>query len=209
MTTTLTKRARVIVLALVVVALVAVLGRGWWLPWPARWLDVNDTLQPADAIVVLSGNSLWRAKGAARLFAQHYAPRIIVMGGDPNEMFELLTGEHVYDAELTGRVLNRLGVPRDALVLVNGMKSTHDEANALQDYVRQHPTRVLILVTSHLHSRRARWTVRRAVAGTAVRVLAVDVDQPDVSAADWWQHPDAALGLLNEYLKFGYYRLHY
>jgi len=147
LTTAVKKRTHLVVWALAVVALVAVLGRGWWLPWPARWLDVNDTLQPADAIVVLSGNSLWRAKGAARLYAQHYAPRIIVMGGDPSEYFELLTGERVYDAELTGRVLNRLGVPRDALVLVNGMKSTHDEANAVTDYVRQHPIRVLIVVT--------------------------------------------------------------
>jgi uncharacterized SAM-binding protein YcdF (DUF218 family) len=190
-------------------ALVMVLSRAWWLPWPARWLDVNDAIQPADVIVVLSGNSLVRAKGAASLYQRHYAPRIIVMGGEPSEYYQLLTGERAYDAELTGRVLTRLGVPRDALVLVNGMKSTQDEATAVKGYVRDHPIRTLILVTSHLHSRRARWTVRRALEGTTVRVLVVDVEQPDVSARDWWQHPDAALGLLNEYLKFGYYLLHY
>lgn len=195
--------------ALVLVAVAGTLSRAFWLPWPAQWLAVNDAIKPADVLFVLSGNSLWRAKAAARLYQRHYAPRVIVTGGETSEYFELLTGERAYDAELTGRVLVRLGVPREALVLINGMSTTHDEALAFKNYVATHPTRSAILVTSHLHSRRARWTFRRALAGTDVDVLAVEAEQPDVNVRDWWQRPDPALGVLNEYLKFGYYLTHY
>jgi uncharacterized SAM-binding protein YcdF (DUF218 family) len=203
------KRLWVTAAALAIVALVGTMSRALWLPWPAAWLHVSDSIKPADVIVVLSGNSLWRAKGAARLYREHYAPRIIVSGGGTDEYFELLTGERVDEAELIGRVLARFGVPRDALVFINGMTSTHDEALAFKAYIGAHPIRTAILVTSHLHSRRARWTFRRALGGTAVEVLAVEADQPDVRVRDWWQHPDAALDVLNEYLKFGYYLFHY
>jgi uncharacterized SAM-binding protein YcdF (DUF218 family) len=195
--------------ALVIVAALGTMSRAFWLPLPARWLYVNDRIEPADLLVILSGNSLWRAKGAARLYREHYAPQIIVNGGDTSEFFELLTGERAYDAELIARVLVRLGVPRDALILSDGVTSTHDEAVAFKEYLRAHPIRRAILVTSHLHSRRARWTFRRALAGTSVEVMAIEADQPDISVHDWWQHPDAALGVLNEYLKFGYYVVHY
>jgi len=195
--------------ALGIVAVAGIISRAFWLPVPAQWLDVNDRIRPADVMFVLSGNSLWRVKGAALLYRQHYAPQVIVSGGNIDDYFELLTGERAYGAELTGRVLVRLGVPRDALVLINGMKSTHDEALAFRNYVRAHPTRTAILVTSHLHSRRARWMFRRALADTAVDVLVVEADQPDVNVHDWWRHPDAALGVLIEYLKFGYYVVHY
>lgn len=176
---------------------------------PAKWLVANDRIEPADVIVVLSGNSLARAKGAARLYLEQCAPRLIVNGGNQSEFFELLTGERVHDAELTGRVLVRLGVPRESLVLFNSMSSTRDEAAAFRQYVATHPIRKAILVTSHLHSRRARWIFRRALAGTGVEVTAIDAPQPDVSVDDWWQHPDAALGVLNEYLKFVYYAVKY
>jgi uncharacterized SAM-binding protein YcdF (DUF218 family) len=195
--------------ALLVLLALGALTRATWLQWPARWLVVNDRIEAADVIVVLSGNSLARAKGAAQLYRERHASRLIVNGGHHSEYFEMLTGERAYDAELIGRVLVRLGVPRESQVLVNGMSSTQDEAVAFRQYVAAHPMRKAILVTSHLHSRRARWIFRRALAGTGVEVTAFEAPQTDVSVRDWWQHPDAALGVLNEYLKFVYYVVKY
>jgi uncharacterized SAM-binding protein YcdF (DUF218 family) len=199
------RRLRLSVAAVIIVAALAILSRSLWLPLPAKWLQLADAPRPADAMMVLSGQSLWRARKAAQLFHDHYAPRVLVSGGDIDEYFGLLTNERVYDAELQARVLARLGVPRDAMVLVNGMKSTRDEALAFRQYAREHPLRSVILVTSHLHSRRARWAFRHALGGVPIDVMAVEADQPHLNARDWWRHPDAALGVLNEYLKFGYY----
>jgi uncharacterized SAM-binding protein YcdF (DUF218 family) len=204
-----TRRVRIAAAALVLLMAVAAVTRATWLPWPAKWLVAGDRIEPADAIVVLSGNSLVRAKGAARLYQDRVAPLLIVNGGNQSEYFELLTGERAYDSELTARVLVRLGVPRESMVLFNSMSSTRDEALAFRRYVATHPVRKAILVTSHLHSRRARWIFRRALAGTGVEVTAIDVPQTDVSVHDWWQQPDAALAVLNEHLKFVYYSVAY
>lgn len=203
------RRVWIAAAALVVLAALATLTRATWLPLPARWLVVNDRLEPADVIVVLSGNSLVRARGAARLYLERYAPLLIVNGGRHSEYFELLTGERAYDAELTSRVLVRLGVPRASLVLVNNMSSTRDEATAFRQYVATHSVRRAILVTSHLHSGRAKWIFRRALAGTGVEVMAIDTPQSDIRVDNWWQHPDAALAVLNEHLKFVYYSVKY
>ena len=195
--------------ALLVMVVLAFVTRASWLPLPAAWLRVDEPIRPADVMMILSGQSLVRVRKAADLFQQRYAPRILVSGGDHAEYFELLTGERAYDAELSARVLVRLGVPRSALVLINGMKSTHDEAAALGTYVAAHDIRSVLVVTSHLHSRRARWMFRRALAGTGINLSVIEAEQQDVSVHDWWRHPDASLGVLNEYLKFGYYRVHY
>jgi len=203
------RRVRIVGITLLVLLALAALTRATWLPIPARWLVVNDRIEPADVIIVLSGNTLPRAKGAAQLFKDGYGSHVIVNGGRENEYFELLTGERAYDSELTARVLVRLGVPRESLVLNNGMLSTRDEAIAFRQYVATHPVHKAILVTSHLHSRRARWVFRRTLAGTGVDVRAIEVPQADVDVRTWWQNPEAALGVLNEYLKFVYYAVHY
>jgi uncharacterized SAM-binding protein YcdF (DUF218 family) len=194
---------------MLVLLLLGALTRAIWLPLPAKWLVANDRIERADVIVVLSGNTLARSKGAARLYRQRYAPLLIVNGGQQSEYFELLTGERAYDSELTARVLARLGVPRDAMVRFDSMNGTRDEALAFRQYVATHPVRKAILVTSHLHSRRARWIFRRALTGTGVEVMAIDMPQPDVNVQDWWQRPDAALAVLNEYMKFVYYSVAY
>jgi uncharacterized SAM-binding protein YcdF (DUF218 family) len=205
----LTRRLLASAAALVVALLLGSVSRAWWLPLPAAWLQAGDVPRKADAIMVLSGSSFWRARKAAELFREHFAPRVLVTGGEVDEYFELLTGQRVLGAELTGRVLERLGVTPDALTFIDGVKNTHDEAVAFRQYARTHHIQTLVLVTSHLHSRRARWIFRRVLADVPIAVMAVEADQPDVSVNDWWQHPDSALVVLNEYLKFGYYVVHY
>jgi len=57
---------------------------GWWanrlrrnhFPRVGRWLVVEDPLDKAQAIVVLSGRIPMRAKEAARLYKAAYAPQI-------------------------------------------------------------------------------------------------------------------------------------
>ena len=202
------KRRLVLAGLVVAVAVMAVATRTRWLPLPAEWLDVNDDVARADVMFVLSGNSLWRAEEAARLYKIHAAPSIIVSGGGPSEYYTALTGELVNDAELNARVLCRMGVPRNVMVVLNGMHSTQQEAIAFRNYASVHRVHSVILVTSHLHARRARMAFRRVLGSNTV-VMARDAPQADVDVHSWWKDPDAALTVLNEYLKFGYYLLRY
>lgn len=190
---------------LLTAALVAT--RSWWLPLPSRWLDVSSSIEPADAIVVMSGNSLARAKAAAKLYREHYASRLLVTGGGESELLLLVTGERLPEVHITGRMLARLGVPLSAITLVSGVTSTSQDGEAISAYVRSHRIRSAIIVTSHLHSRRARLTLGRALAGLPVSIQFVEAEQADFVASRWWHDEDGVITVVNEYLKFGYYLL--
>ena len=53
-------------------------ARGALLPAVSHWLDVGQRPQPADAIMLLTGNAETRAFAAAALYKGGWAPRILV-----------------------------------------------------------------------------------------------------------------------------------
>jgi uncharacterized SAM-binding protein YcdF (DUF218 family) len=186
-----------------------VLTRSWWLPVPGKWLDVSERLEPADIIFLPAGQSLWRAKAAATLYQQRYAPKVVATAGGESEMLLLVTGERIMDAEIVGRMLKSLGVPTHATTLISGVTSTREDAEALRKYIESHHVRSAIVVTSHLHSRRIQWMLRRVIDTGAVHLRMVEADQPHLRADRWWQSEDGLLTVVNEYLKYGYYLTHY
>lgn len=199
------KRRLVLALAVVVIAIGVAVTRTWWLALPGEWLDVSDRVEPADVIFMVSGHSLWRAKAAARLYEQHYAPRVVATGGGESDLLLLVTGERIMDTEIIGRILARFGVPSEATTLIGGVTSTGEDAEAFGRYVRSHGVRSAIVVTSHLHSRRARWTFRRVLGDPSVRIQVVEAPQTDLTPSRWWQREEGLVAVFNEYLKLAYY----
>ena len=96
-----------------------------------RWGDLNDA---ADR--VLTGAELWEAKKASR---------VIVSGGE-------VQGS-VSAASLARDLLERLGVPSNAILLEESSLTTQDEAIAISDLTAG--SKHILLVTSALHMRRA------------------------------------------------------
>lgn len=189
------------------------LGRSLWLPLPAALLVAEDPADRADVIFILSGQDRWRVPTAARLYRKGHATRILLTGTAGDEFLSLATGQHLSHAEMSARVLERLGVPREALVLMDDdATSTYEEAVALNEYVRASKVESVILVTSHLHSRRARWIFRKVLSnpsGHAVKLSVVEAEHSAFTVEDWWQSEDGLLTVFNEYLKLAYYVVHY
>ena len=86
---------------------------------------------------------------------------------------------------------------------------TIDEANELAKYVKEHRTHSVILVTSDLHSRRSRFTFRKALDGTGVKLSMAPIPDLKYGAQDWWHSEDGIIGLQNEYIKLLYYYYKY
>lgn len=188
---------------------VAVATRSLWLPLFAEWLVVRDPVTIADAIFILSGNVVWRAPLAARLYREGRAPRVLVTGGYYSDYFLVLTGERLTDAEVVARVLASLGVPRAAMTLVKGGTSTYEEALILRRLVDDLGLRSVIVVTSNFHSRRARWVFRKVLAGRGVAISFVEADHAVFTSRDWWRHEEGLITVSNEYIKFAYYVTRY
>ncbi|HLG98219.1 MAG TPA: YdcF family protein [Bryobacteraceae bacterium] len=180
------------------------------LPIPARFLVVRDSLSRSDLIYLLNGDPNLRPFYAAKLYQQDLAPLVIIARAGDSPMVKL--GLYPNTTDMCIAVLKRLGVPQASIVELktpNGVASTFDEAQALRNYVREHHTRHVIVVTSAFHTRRARWILRRVLRGEPVRVSMAPIDDPKYSASNWWTREDGQVACQDEYVKLFWYFLRY
>ena len=179
---------------MLVLAVIAVLGVG-------RWLVVEDPLERADAIVVLSGRIPMRAIEAARLYRAGYASQIwLTRPEEPAAALEALgipySGEDFFNAQ----VLVHEGVPLSAIrVLTPSINNTADEVRAVAGELRRENRATVIIVTTKAHTRRVHrlWQQLAGGQGRAiVRAAAVDPFDP----AHWWRTTGDALDVVREVL---------
>jgi uncharacterized SAM-binding protein YcdF (DUF218 family) len=143
---------------LIVLAVLAVLtGAAFWaFRKVGRWLVVDDNLQPARAIVVLSGLVPYRAMEAAEIYRQGWAPEVWLFQDDPrgaDGVFASLGIHHVTEEEYDQQVLERLGVPKAAIRLLDPpATNTENEFELLREELRRRGGDRVILVTSPVHT---------------------------------------------------------
>jgi uncharacterized SAM-binding protein YcdF (DUF218 family) len=155
------------------------------------WLVVEDSLQPADAIVILGGTMYERPLEGVELFKAGMAPRLYVLREiqDFGEIELINRGvSYLRTVDVQVDALVKLGVPRDAIGILDPANSTAEEADYVHRLVtEQHLSRVII-VTSKQHTRRARLVMNRRMAGTGARIIvrATRYDRADVD--HWWRN---------------------
>lgn len=170
------------------------------------WIRDESTSGGADAIVVLGGGLETRPFRAAELYRQGVAPAIWVTRPEPEPTAKLGLKESSYDACLA--VLQRLGVPREAIVPVGeGLGSTWDEALAVRALVRSQPgVRRLVVPTDPFHTRRVDWVFTHLLRQEGVEVRVVSVKALEYDPAAWWREESGAVAFHNEVLKYWFYR---
>ncbi len=176
----------------------------------ADYLIVNDRLQPADVIVLLNSEVDTRPFRASELYKQGLAPVILIAQSESTATVDL--GLVPNDTDVSVGVMEKLGVPADRIVILpfpGGVTSTIDEASAVRQYVVAHQTHRIILVTSAFHTRRARWTFEKVLAGLKVSVEMVAVPYTGFDQNNWWKNENGLITLNNEYIKWFYYLIKY
>ncbi|MCC6179915.1 MAG: YdcF family protein [Chloroflexi bacterium] len=192
---------RPLLLALVVVLVVLGVGHRVWLTALGDVLVTHDDLQPADVIIVLAGNSPFRARHAEALFAQGLAPYVIVSN-------EPLSSHGVQTTwlELRDKGLVHLAIPDDAIVPISEISdSTYQEAQHSRDIMRKRGWHSAILVTDPFHMRRAILTFRHAFDPAGLSVAASPADGSKYGVGNWWTDRQAIMRVVQEYIKLGYY----
>ncbi|MDB4949806.1 MAG: hypothetical protein JWM27_2455 [Gemmatimonadetes bacterium] len=171
----------------------------------ARFLRVQDPLCRADAVYVLGGGNDSRPGAAAALYRAGWAPRVLLPAVEEDTLVRL--GLVPSGTRVAAGVLSRLGVPASSVVVLprgGGSTSTAQDAALLAAWVRANHARRVIVVTNGFHSRRARWLLRRALAGTGVELVMHPVPAPGVPERGWWRTEAGLLTYVDEYLKFGH-----
>jgi uncharacterized SAM-binding protein YcdF (DUF218 family) len=166
-----------------------------------RWLTIEDPLEKASAIAVLSGNMPLRAFEAAKLYREGYAPEVwLTHSAEPGETLKKMgipfAGEDFYDA----RILIHEGVPEAAIHVLDPLiVNTADEMRAIGKALDGTKDRSVIIVTTKAHTRRTRLLWRRLAFGhgrAIVRAASADPFDP----AHWWRTTSDALDVVREVL---------
>ena len=157
-----------------------------WLNWrlESQFPPVKPEMLPqSDAVIVLGGTlgqpfppriapdlggAADRIIHALRIYRAGKAPLIVVSAGNLP-----WTGAIVPEAQLVAEFLVELGVPRSALVLETGGRTTRENATKTAALFEQHGWRNGLLVTSGAHMPRALGAFRKA--GLDVTSAATDV----------------------------------
>jgi uncharacterized SAM-binding protein YcdF (DUF218 family) len=166
-----------------------------------RWLVVEDPLAKARAIAVLSGGMPSRAKEAAKLYSEGYAPEIwLTHSAEPGEKLAAMNipfaGEEYYNV----RVLIHEGVPTSAIhVLEPPIVNTADEMNVIAAALRGEKDRTVIIVTTKAHTRRVRLLWRKTASGAGRAIVRAASDDP-FDARHWWRNTGDALDVVREVL---------
>ncbi len=183
----------IILLFIVVFCAVLYLARRPILRFAAEWWIIEDPLERADAIIVISDDNFYadRATRAAELFREGKAPLIVASGRRlrPNAGI----------AELMEHDLVERGVPRDKIVrFVHDADSTSGEAEALAPFVAQRKWHSVIVVTSNYHTRRARYIFRR-IFPQGIEVRVASAHDGDFDPQHWWEKRKSIKELTREF----------
>jgi uncharacterized SAM-binding protein YcdF (DUF218 family) len=166
-----------------------------------RWLVVEDPLEKAQAIAVLSGRLPIRAIEAAKLYRAGYAPEVwLTRSAEPGEALQAMGIPYVGEDFYNFRVLIHEGVPVDAIhVLQPSILNTANEMTSIAAALAEKKGKTVIIVTTKAHTRRVHtlWNKLADRRGRAiVRAATTDPFQP----GRWWSTTSDALDVLREVL---------
>jgi uncharacterized SAM-binding protein YcdF (DUF218 family) len=165
------------------------------------WLMVADALEPATAVVVLSGRVPFRAMEAASIYREGLATQdwLTKEAVLPEEKALDRLGVAVVRGEAYNRaVLERLGVKPEAIRLLgDGVWNTVDEMRLVAAELGHAGGDRVIIVTSKSHSRRVRATWS-AIVGASPRAIVRYAREEPYDARGWWRNTRDALDVSRE-----------
>jgi uncharacterized SAM-binding protein YcdF (DUF218 family) len=188
--------------------LAALLGTGTVLLWwgasgIGEWLMVADPLEPAKAVVVLSGRVPFRAIEAASIYRERLAPEVWLtreVVRQEERALDRLGVAVVRDEFYNRAVLEHLGVKPEAIrVLSAGIWNTADEIRLVAAELGRDGGDRVIIVTSKAHSRRVRATWAALVGAHPRAVIRYAREEP-YDARGWWRNTRDALDVSREVL---------
>ncbi|AMN43751.1 hypothetical protein RHPLAN_53340 [Rhodoplanes sp. Z2-YC6860] len=205
------RRARRLFIAAVMLGLLsggAIVGRETILQTAAKLWIVSDPIGTADVAVVLGGGLDVRPFEAADLYRKGLVRKVLVSQVDDDRAARI--GASPGHTEANRRVLLLEGVPAEAIETFGvSNTSTQDEALALKRWVDRHEVTKISIPTEIFSARRVRWTMKRALTGTAARVSVLSFDPPQYTRRDWWKSSSGAFAFPSEVVKYFVYRLRY
>ena len=186
-----------------IIAFAVLAAAAWAFLNAGTFLVHEDPLRRADAIFVLAGARFERAMEASDVYHEGYAPIVMLSPGRQEPAERVLRARGVYlprEAEPVREALVGLGVPRGAILIPDGAPdNTAAEALILRSVALQRGWHTVIVVTSKFHTRRSGFAMRRALAGTDIRVAIHASTYDPAEPSHWWRRRGDVRWLMDEW----------
>lgn len=144
------------------------------------FLSPQDSLEKADAIVVISGGETrQRVAEGVNLFNADWAPLLIMSGAAKDEK--------VSNAVAMKQIAVSLGVPKEKILTEEAATNTLDNAKLVRDIIADKKFTKIILVTSPYHQRRASVAFGKAMKGLPVKIINHSSTDSLWRKNGWWQ----------------------
>ena len=175
----------------------------YWFPGPfldplGRFLVYEDSLVPADAIVVLAGSySGNRMRKGVELYRRGFGKFLVFSG------YEMYPGVFTHVAMKNYAL--KLGVPEENILtrIAGEERSTWGEARSNLALLEKAGARSFILVTSNFHTRRARrlYSILLKETRKPITFQVAAAPDPLVPIPGWWQTRSGRKMVFLEYIK--------
>lgn len=152
------------------------------------FLAAQDPLEPADAVIAISGNNPERVRTAAHVLLDGYARWLILSGGPPSII-------------RMKRLAHEFGVPEEQILVDASATTTLENAHGSAQVMITHRLRSAILVTSPYHMRRAIILFRDVFAPQGLEVRAYPVQDSIFRSDGWWRRRRDREFVIGEYVK--------
>lgn len=142
---------------------------------------VDDPAAHADAILLLGDDNFYadRATRAAELIRQGVAPVVVASGRRLRPTAGIV--------ELQQHDLIERGVPKEKILpLANDADDTEEEAATLAKFCAERHLRIVIVVTSNYHTRRARYIFEKAFP-PSISISIASARDGDFDPEHWWE----------------------
>ena len=166
-------------------------------PWSllAKFLVVDETIEPADVLIVLGGNTE-RELYAAELYKQGLAPKII------------MTSCGRFAQQMAARAI-KAGVDDKAIIIENKSGSTYDNARYSKDLVLEHNFKSAIVVSSPYHMRRSKLVFERVFKHSGIKLIYCAAKKSDFNSDGQCSSENDRRVVKNECIKLIYYWFRY
>ena len=178
------------------------------LRWFATDLIVEDSLQNAGALFVLSGGGYDRGNEAAHIMKLGFANKVVCTGGNPFVELKVFNIDTL-ESDMTAANLKRLGIPDSLITEIRQGTSTKEESILIINYCKLHKVRTAIVLSSKLHTRRINEVFRPVMQKAGIRLIVRGAPNSRFDEMLWWQSEDGLIAVNNEWLKRMYYWLKY
>lgn len=167
----------------------------------------EDSLQKADALVVLSGSAFERGNKGAELLQNGFAKKIICPGGNLDLNYLILFGDSIYECDITKKKILQSGVSDSSVVCIYNGTSTQEEAQAVKAYCLLHQFKSIIVVSTYFHTARVKRVYSKFFDDSGITIIVRGAKSVHYDENQWWHSEEGLISFNNEWMKTFYYFL--